>query len=185
MHNERTRLRGRSHLVRHVCATSMLAAVVIMGVSACSDAGATSAPAKSIPSSTAGGHQRALEKQAQCMRDRGWNSRVEGDGITTTTTPEQESAFQADDAECGKGIAPDVSKLSDAEWKKAYDGQVATGTCLKKYGYTVNPPSLQVFTSTNGEWNAYSELLTAGAINSSDFAKLEKLCPQSSYWPGD
>lgn len=124
----------------------------------------------------------------ECMADRGWEVEdVTGDGGFSPGEIPNEQVDELNDATFACWAEADVRPeyFTQSEWEAWHTGLMETTRCLEAEGYSISdPPSLQQFIDSQGEWTPYGALLQSGAIQGFDLPALQEVCPEEAFWPG-
>lgn len=101
-----------------------------------------SARATAQDSRTAESQDSKTLRLAECLRQRGWQVNVSGDGIGVDYPVEQAQRFQSDEYACrvaaGIGLAPPTVSMEEAAW--LYDEFLRIVPCVEQQGVPVSPP---------------------------------------------
>lgn len=121
--------------------------------------------------------------QIQCMRDQGFE--VEpippGDGIDfSNVPPTQHQEAQKTSWACLTGLnLPEPTEPADDQLAEHYDYLLEAKECLEAEGYeTGDPPSLDTYIETGGQWSPYNLVAQDDTIGIEEWNALNVACPQ-------
>lgn len=157
---------------------ALLAALTAILASGCSDAESGDPPAPTQDSSLV-----AATNVKGCMEVKGWDVRIEGEGMVAEVPDAQNDQFLQDHEECitkfGYGKPPEMDRQEAGQF---YDALVETGLCLSDLGYTVPEPASRQATVDalmNGElpsWDPYDQVFT-NVTSTSELDRAYEACP--------
>jgi hypothetical protein len=134
----------------------------------------------------AGPTEEYMPLLAACLRDAGWDARVDSrDGSLSVDSlgASQREAFMAarDDCVDAIGAPPSPEPITDAEIRERYDFLLEARSCLMELGYRISdPPSLETFTETYsaGPWSPFNDLASQTA-SQEEWLEANEACPQT------
>ncbi|MFE1664561.1 hypothetical protein [Microbacterium sp. P02] len=167
---------GGERVSRRRTITFAAVAAVIVG---CVSVGGLTAAA--LPSLMLSADERN-ELFAACMNAKGWDSRVEGDGVVSSSPAEQNEQFLADGQSCATSTNPMAATAPTAKQLQGqYANLLEAQKCIAELGYeTPAAPDEATFLATLGTWSPFAALPN---ISAAEFTKLEQACPQPNLEP--
>jgi len=167
---------GGERVSRHRTIISVAVAAVIVG---CVSVGGLMAAA--LPSPTLSAEERN-ELLAACLTAKGWDARVEGDGVISSTPAEQNEQFLADGQRCATSTNPMVAAVPTREQLETqYASLLSAQECIADLGYeTPMAPDEATFVASMGTWSPFASLPN---ISAAEFGQIEQACPQPNLEP--
>lgn len=134
----------------------------------------------SAPPAPAADAIELAESIADCLQQRGWQvevDRADGGIVSGAIADYVLEKYKADFSACDPSDDEDYfSTFSAAEMEALYERRVSAFECLGENGFArTEPPGLEDFISTLGEWNPY---LLSDPYTETDIRALET-CPVS------
>jgi hypothetical protein len=115
-----------------------------------------------------------------CVSEAGFDVEPYGDdGMSANVSPDQQSAFEAAQKKCQDDLDLfPVHELTSADFDSLYTQSLEAAECLEAHGYDIpEAPSRQAF-EDDYQTNAWVPHGYVTGISGTEFAKLEKECPQ-------
>lgn len=145
------------------CIKALVSVAIMAALTSCSDAN----PQPPSPSPTTANEASDV---ARCLLERGWEVKVEADGVTADVPPEQQERLNADMEECIEqfGDSPPAFPQTAAAAEQQYDMLLAVAECVSGLGYPVDdPPSRQAYVEAMlneqlPHWHPYQHLYEDG-----------------------
>jgi len=156
--------------------------------------GCTGSPVEATtPTQSGDGAAPWMAVYAECMRDKGWDARVQTDpqvgdpGVVSSFNSDQQDAFMADSAAChaAAGVPTEPPSFSEADAGHLYDIYLGVASCVIAAGYDVPAaPSREFFVygmmhEGLPPWTPYDGLLS---LAPADYATAKAACPIPD-WP--
>ena len=117
---------------------------------------------------------------ADCLREEGFNVRMEGSALVTDVPPEQEEVFNAAVDDCTLRYFPSQgSGLPGREDLEArYELLLKVAECVSRAGFEVpNPPTVESFVDSGGtNWDPFDLLQPPFDISLEDYQALDARC---------
>ena len=117
---------------------------------------------------------------ADCLRDRGFNVRMEGTALVTEVPPEQEEVFNAAVDNCTlRYFPPQGSDLPSKEDLEArYEHLLQAAECISRAGYEVpTQPTVESFVDNGGaNWDPFDLLQPPFDISLEHYQALDARC---------
>ena len=118
---------------------------------------------------------------AECLRDAGWNPRIEPDGSVNVEVPQgQEEQFETANKNCWSLVEMRTfDDYSHEERLDVYDGFLDLRHCIIEQGVDLPAaPSFQAWVDMNGVWSPYADVPRDVFMGVGQ--ELLKECPQST-----
>lgn len=156
--------------------TSVVVAAAIVG---CVSVGGLTAVA--APTITLSAEQKSV-LLADCLTAKGWDARVEGDGVVSNTPSDKNEQFLADGQTCATSTNPRAAALpTQKQLRTQYANLLAAQDCVAIQGYeTPTAPDEATFVASRGTWSPFAAL---PHISADEFARIQEACPQPNLEP--
>lgn len=167
---------GGERVGRRRTITFAAIAAVIVG---CVSVGGLTAAA--LPALTLSAEERN-EMFAACMNAKGWDARVEDDGVVSSSPADQNEQFLADGQSCATFANPLAATApTPQQLQVQYANLLEAQKCITELGYeTPAAPDETTFLATLGTWSPFAALPD---ISATEFAQIEQACPQPNLEP--
>lgn len=117
---------------------------------------------------------------ADCLRDEGFNVRMEGTALVTEVPPEPEEVFNAAVDSCTLRYFPPQGsdRPSGEDLEARYENLLQVGECVSGAGYEVpTPPTVESFVDSGGtNWDPFDLLQPPFDISLADYQALDARC---------